>query len=59
MNIGIVGAGASGLMAAYSASLNKNVNVYLLEKNEKIQYFKVSLDKRSYHAEKDLRCRTD
>lgn len=36
MNIGIIGAGASGLMAAYSASLNKNVNVYLLEKNEKI-----------------------
>lgn len=35
MKIGIIGAGASGLMAAYSASENDN-EVFLFEKNEKI-----------------------
>lgn len=34
-DITIIGGGASGLMAAYSASKNKNKNILLLEKNEK------------------------
>lgn len=36
MDIVIVGAGASGLLAAYAASKNQNNNIVLLEKNEKI-----------------------
>lgn len=36
MKIIIIGGGASGLMAAYYASKNKNCEVILLEKNEKL-----------------------